>query len=1048
MKRKNLLFSMLFVLLQVAVFAQGRVVKGTIIDSKTKETLPGVTVLVEGTNIATSTNMNGEFSINVEGEGKKLVISSIGYVTKTVDANQDVINVSLDSDAKTLTETVVTAIGISREKKSLGYASQEVRGDDVKGAHEMNMVNSLQGKVAGLNINSGSGAVGASSQITLRGANSLTGNNSPLFVINGIPVDNDFRASRTGSPSYGNPISDLNPDDIESINVLKGPVAAALYGSRAVNGAIVVTTKSGRGAKGGKVGGFQVAYNFGYSMDRVLRLPEFQNKYGQGYTGDEPDKSDAYMEADESWGAPLDGRTYTDYRGVVSKWSPHPDNIKDFFVTGSQIDNALSIVSGDDRGAIRVSLSSFNQKGTVPNTAFNKYTAGLSINRQLTDRLSMEASANYTSGQGKNRPGVGYDTYNPLQSLFGWFGRQLDMKELKDSYNQLDPATGLHYTWNHFHNNPYWTLYNNLNKDKRDRIISNLQFKYKLTDWLTASLRGGSDFYTEERFQKFKKGTVDYAYMQNGGFYDDDAKKNISNIDAMLIANKRFQDKFSISATLGYNYYRNTFDRSQTEVRGLIVPDLYNVSFATSQPIVTNLIQKKENVGVYGLLSLGYKDFLYLDVTGRNDWTSALKSGNNSYFYPSVSGSLIFSELLKDLTWLSFGKVRAGIAFSGNDTDPYSLSSYKQKVEIGLDPSIIANPFKGAVYLTQENVLRTPDLQSEKGQSIEVGTDVRFFKGRVGLDVTYYNTTTSNLLVPISIPSSTGYTSMFVNAGKINNQGIEIMLNLVPIKTESGFTWNSSLNFGKNKGKILEIAEGLDQILLETQRASLYLVKGQSYGTLMGSVALKDEQGNNLINPSTGLLIKDPVPRSLGNVTPDFRMGFDNNFSFKNVTLGFLLDWQQGGKIFSQTNMWTDYAGLSKRTEDRPEGGMIMKGVVAANNNGVWTSTGVQNTKTVSPEEYWHDHAFTDFNNNVYDATYVKLRQVTLSYALPEKLLTKTPFSNLSIGLYGRNVWILYSKLPYMDPEVNSTNNKNGAGFESNSVPSSRSFGVNLKAVF
>lgn len=1043
---------MLFVLLQVAVFAQGRVVKGAITDSKTKETLPGVTVLVEGTTTATSTNINGEFTITVP-EGKKLVISSIGYVTKTIDANQDVINVSLDADAKMLTETVVTAIGISREKKSLGYASQEVKGDDVKGSHEMNVVNTLQGRVAGLSISSGSGAVGASSSITLRGPTSLTGNNSPLFVINGIPVDNDFRASRTGSPSYGNPISDLNPDDIESVNVLKGAVAAALYGSRAVNGAIVVTTKSGRGSKG-KSSGFQVTYNFGYSQDKVLRLPEFQNKYGQGYTGDDPATGNGFMEADESWGAPLDGRPYINYKGESKSWSPQPDNIKDFFVKGSQLDNALSIASADEKGAVRFSLSSFNQKGTVPNTAFNKYTAGISINRQLTERLSVDGSVNFTSGQGKNRPGVGYDTYNPLQSLFGWFGRQVDMNELKNTYNDIDPSTGLHYTWNHYHNNPYWTLYNNLNTDKRDRVIASAQFKYKLTSWLSASVRGGADSYTEKRFQKFKNGTVDYAYMQKGGFYDDNAKKSVSNIDAMLVANKRFQDKFSITGTLGYNFYRNVFERNQTEVRGLIVPDLYNVSFATNQPIVTNLIQKKENVGIYGLVSFGYKDFLYLDLTGRKDWTSALATGNRGYFYPSVSGSLIFSELMKGQRWLSFGKLRAGLAFSGNDTDPYSLSSYKQKVEIGSDPSIIANPFKGGVYLkdgvylTEENTLRTKDLKSEKGQSFEVGLDVRFLQSRVGLDLTYYNTTTSNLLVPVSIPASSGYTSMFVNAGKINNQGVEIMLNLTPIKTESGFTWNSNVNFGKNKGKIIEIADGLDQILLETQRAQLYLVKGESYGTLIGSVALKDANGNNLINPNTGLLIKDPTPRKLGNVTPDFRMGFDNNFSYKGVMFGFLIDWQKGGKVFSQTNMWLDYTGNSIRTADRPDDGLVVKGVVAADNNGVWESTKVVNTKTVSAEEYWHDHAFTDFNNDVYDASYVKLRQINLGYSLPGKILDKTPFGNLSIGLYARNVMILYSKIPGMDPEVNSSNNKNGAGFESNSIPSTRSLGVSLKAVF
>lgn len=1047
MKRRNVLFTVMFILLQVAVFAQGRIITGTIKDSKTSETLPGVTILVVGTTTATTTNEKGVFSINVEGEGKKLAITSVGYITQTVDANKDVIDISFVSNTTLLKETVITAVGISREKKSLGYASQEVKGDAVQGAREMNVVNSLEGKVAGLNITSSSGAVGASSNITLRGATSFTGNNSPLFVINGIPVDNDFRESRTGSPNQGNPISDLNPDDIESVNILKGPVAAALYGSRAMNGAIIVTTKSGKGLKG-KNSDFQVSYNVGFSIDKTLRLPKFQNSYGQGYTGDDPSTSSDFMNADESWGAPLDGRDYINYRGKASKWDPQPNNIKDFFVTGNQCTNSLAIASGDDKGAIRLSFSSYNQKGTVPNTAYNKYTAGLNIDRQLTKKLSTEIGVNYTLSQGKNRPGVGYDTYNPLQSLFGWFGRQVDMKELKDNYNEIDPTTGLHYNWNPvYHNNPYWTLYNNLNKDRRDRVVSTAKFNYKFTDWLTATVRAGSDFYTESRFQQFKKGTIDYSYMQSGGFYDDKTKKNTSNIDALLIASKRIKDKFSLTGTLGYNYFRTTYQSNKTEVRGLLVPDLYSVDFAANTPIVNAYKSEKEIIGIYGLVSLGYKDYLYLDITARNDWSSTLPSKNRSYFYPSFSGSFIFSELMKTQKWLSFGKLRAGLAFIGNDTDPYNLTSYKATGEIGTDPSIISTPFNGAVLLTQENTLKNPDLKAETGQSFEVGADLRFFNSRVGLDITYYNTTTKDIIVPVSIPASSGYTSTLINAGKINNQGIEIMLNLNAVTTEKGLKWDIGLNFGKNKGKILEVAEGLDKIFLDRDWADLYLVKGESYGTLYGNGVLKDANGNNLTD-ADGYLIKDPKPQVLGNVTPDFRLGLENTLTYKALTFGFLIDWQQGGKVYSQTNMWMDYSGLSARTENRPDAGLVNEGMVADNSTGEWVSTGVANTTAIPNEYYWGDHAYLNFSNNVYDATFVKLRQVSLGYTLPESLVKKSPFSKIEIGLYGRNLWIMYSKLPYMDPEVNSSNSRNASGFESNAIPSVRSIGANLKIVF
>jgi len=1046
MKKQSIYVLFLLLFAVSTAFAQ-KVIKGTVTSDGV--TLPGASVRVkEAPNVGTITDANGSFSLSVPENGKTLVITFVGLKTKEISVGTTTdFKVKMESAVTEMKEVTITAIGLPREKKSLGYASQTVKSDDIASTHEMNTANVLKGRVAGLNITSSSGGVGSSSKIILRGATSFTGNNSPLFVINGVPVDNDFRASRDGSPNYGNPISDINPDDIESINVLKGPVAAALYGSKAANGAIIVTTKTGKGEKG-KKSDFLVTYSTGYSFDKVLRLPKFQDKYGQGYLGDDPsDGSGNFIYSDESWGAPLDGRTYTNYLGKTDTWIPQPNNIKDFFVGGHQFENSLSAASGDDKGSVRFSFSSYNQKGTVPNTAYDKYNAGLSIDRNLTSKLSTSIDLTYTLSQGKNRPGVGYDTYNPLQSLFGWFGRQVNMQTLKDDYNLIDPTTGLHYNWNPvYHNNPYWTLYNNLNNDRRDRIISTAKINYKFNDWLTATVRGGSDFYTEGRFQQFKKGTIDYSYMQTGGFFDDRTKQNTANLDALLIANRKVNDNFNITTTFGYNYYRNFFDKTTTEVRGLIVPDLYNVAYAANAPILTATKTTKENVGVYGLATLGYKDMFYLDVTGRNDWSSTLPSKNRSYFYPSISGSFIFSELMKG-SKLSFGKFRAGLAFVGNDADPYNMDSYKSKVEVGSDPSIINNPFNGAVFLTQENVLRNDKLKPEQTKSFEVGTDVKFFENRVGLDLTYYNTVSQDIIVPVSIPSSSGYSSMLINAGKINNHGIEIMLNLVPLKTDN-YTWNSSINFGKNKGKILEVAEGLDKIFLDREWADIYLVKGESYGTLYGRSAMKDADGNYLINPATGRIIKNPTPQAMGNITPDFRMGFDNSFTFKNVTFEFLLDWQHGGKIFSQTNMWMDYSGLSARTEDRPDEGLVNDGYYADNSTGTWVSTGVKDTTHIDVETYWEDHAYNDFSNAVYDATFLKLRQITLSYELPKSLIEKTPFSTLSIGIYARNVLILYSKLPYMDPEVNSSNSRNAYGFESNSIPSSRSIGFNLKIVF
>jgi TonB-linked SusC/RagA family outer membrane protein len=1038
----------LFAFTSVNLLAQTKTIRGTIKDSKTGELVTGATILATGTAIGTVADANGNFTLEIPDSTKSVLVSYIGMGTKQVQITGETLNITLDPDGVFLKETVVTAVGMSREKKSLGYATQEVKGDLIKDSRENNVINSLSGRVAGLNITSSSGAVGASSQIVLRGQTSFQGNNSPLFVINGVPVDNGFRASRDGAPNYGNPISDINPDDIESINILKGPIAAALYGSRAQNGAIIVTTKSGKGQKG-KNGSFQVSVNMGVSFDKVLRLPKFQDKYGQGYWGDDPSQNMNYMSADESWGAPLDGRTYTDFLGKTSKWSPQPNNVKNFFKTGRQIDNAVSIASSDEKGSVRFSFSTFNQTGTIPNTAYDRYTTGLNINRQLTDKLSVDASITYNLTQGKNRPGTGYNATNPLEGMFAWWGRQLDIGYLKDHYNDIDPSTGQHKTWNFYHNNPYWTLYNNASKDRRDRVLSTLKFTYKIAPWLTASVRGGSDFYVENRFQQFAIGTVTDAVFQKGGFYDDNSKQGTNNIDAMLIANKNIGKDFSFTGTLGYNYYGRNLTVNNTEVRGLLVPDYYNAANAANSPIVNKIISRKEIVGVYGLASVGYKSMLYVDLTARNDWSSTLPIAHHSYFYPSLSSSFIFTELMKPSKILSFGKVRAGLAFTGNDTDPYSLYTTFLKSEIGTSPSITSNPFNSTSYLSFDNALKNPNIKPESTRSIEFGTDMRFFENRVGLDVTYYNTLTKDIIVPVSIPASSGFSTKVVNAGKIRNQGIEIMLNAAIIQKTDGFNWNVMLNFSKNLGKIIEIADGLDKISQYHDWAYLYLVQGHSYGSLYANGAnspMTDGKGNMLISPS-GDIITNTNPQFLGDIQPKFRMGLDNNFSYKGFYGGFLLDWKQGGKVFSQTNMWMDYTGNSKRTENRADS-MVIPGMAATNVNGQWVSTGQANTVKVDPSTYWHDRSFNDFGSYVYDATFVKLRQVSFGYKIPSKYLTKSPFTSLSFGMYMRNVLILYSKLPYMDPEVNSTNSANAGGFESNAIPSTRSIGFNLKAVF
>ncbi len=1058
-------------------YAQERTVNGTVLSSEDNSGLPAVNVIVKGTMTGTTTDLDGNYKLTVPANDAVLVFSSIGFATQEIEVgNQSVINLTLVSDVTQLGEVVVTAVGIEREKKAIGYSVQEIEGKQLTQAKEVNIVNSLAGKVAGVQVTNSTGAVGSSSRIVIRGASSFTGNNQPLFVVDGVPLDNSQFSSQDvtnkvgsngvkstsaddfeGTTDYGNAVMDINPEDIESLTVLKGPVAAALYGSRAQNGAIIITTKSGKGVQG-----IGVDFSSSYTFEDPLRLPTFQNLYGQGgYGAVGLGGSTSYLGVDESWGQPLDqGIQVTDYLGRTVPLVSRPNNVENFFETGHTFSNNISLSGSKDNTFFRLSAGRVSQQGIIPNTEFIKTNLGFNGGAQLTDKLEVTASINYSVSDGNNRPGAGYSGSGPVQQLFNWFGRQVDLDELrnyKDEFgnNILNPETGLQRNWNEvYHNSPWWIVLENTNDDRRDRVFGNIKVDYQLADWLTATVRAGTDFYSDSRKQIYAVGTIDPDDMGNGGFYEDEYFVRTTNVDLMLSARKDFGEDFSGSLLLGANRYDFNFKNDYVIVKGLSVPGVYNTANAANPPLNTNSTSEKRINGLYAAAQLGYKNMLFLDLTGRNDWSSTLPKDNRSYFYPSATLSFAFTDAV-NIPFIDFGKIRLGYAQVGNDTDPFNLVSYARKPTV----DNVEFPFQGAPAFSIANGLANDQLRPEETTSYEAGVDLRFFENRVGIDFTYYNSNTVDQLVRVQVSGASGFTSKIVNAGEIENNGIELMLNVVPI--QSTVVWNSTVNFAKNNSEVVAINEGLDNITIGDHFADAALRLNEPYNVIIGTRKLRDANGNVVIG-SNGLPLTDAGTHVLGTSAPDFNLGWNNAISYKGINLSFLVDWKKGGDLFSITNWFGHYAGVLEGTvngdtghegefsqfngrgEFDADGNLIPgTGVIV---NGV-LEDGTTNNIEIDAETYFHNY-FSARENAVYDASWIKLREVRLGYDLPTSLLGNTPLRSANIALVGRNLWLIHSNIPHIDPEVSTFGASNAQGLETNAIPSVRSFGVSLRVGF
>ena len=1083
-------------LLTTQAIAQ-KTVAGTVTDAETQEPLIGVSILAKGSSTGTVSDLDGNYEITIPEGTTELVFSFIGYLSREVEINnQSVINLQLSTDAIGLEEVTVTALGIQRAEKSLGYAVQKVSGDEFTQAKEPNFVNALSGKVAGVNITNGGSGVGSSARIVIRGESSLAGNNQPLFVVNGVPINNtvggNSRAEGNLETDYGNGAGEINADDIESISVLKGANATALYGSRAANGVILITTKSGSNTQG-----IGVSFNSTTTFENALRIPEYQNRYGQG-AGFQFDFVNGFGGGtadgvDESWGPAFNGQSIAQHDSPTSAglragdwavrpraddgtfadnitptpWTAAPTNIEDFFETGVTTSNNISLSGGDANRNFRLSYTNLYSEGILPNTNLKRNTLALDATQKFIDnKLKITTNINYVNSGSDNRPNNSYGTENVMY-LWVWFGRHIDMNTLRDYWQPgLEDVQQFNYNYN-WHDNPYFTMFENTNGFDKDRIFGNVNATYEITPKLSLMLRYGLDLFNDLRVGKRAFSTQRFPqgqYREDRVFFEE------RNADFLLSYNDQFSDDITFSVNVGGNRMDQTNRFVRLAANELAIPGVFSFNNSAIPLSNTQFDSERRINSLYGAAQIGINNAIYLDLAGRNDWSSTLPEGNNSYFYPSASVSFIVSELL-DLPSSTFLKLRGGWGQVGNDTDPYSLNSFVE---------FLSNPFGGQLLATESNVLPNSNLLPERASTFEIGADVRLFNGRANLDLTYYNTETKNQILEIPVSQTTGYARQFINAGSIRSQGIEALLSFSPIRTKNSFNWDVNVNFTLNRSKVLSLIDGLETY----QIASNYLQSVAKIGERMGDVygtgfVLVDTETNERVTvddvddikstyanlyDASGFPVRDPNLRRLGNYNPDWQAGIYNTFTYKGFNLGFLFDARVGGVVMSRTLLIGGTSGMMAETAqfDRESGTYIggttrVDGVSELDRPGVKevkdaegnvTGYTTNDTQLSARDFYWSHFNRGNEQVGMYDASFLKLREVKLGYRFPKSVASKIGAQSLSISLVGRNL-LLWTENPHFDPEVFSFNsNTIVPGVEDMATPSSRSYGVNLNVTF
>ena len=1017
---KHFLHLMLaFSLLSTTVFAQ--TVKGKVTSSSDGQPLPGVSVLVKGTTTGTSTDADGNFTVNADAD-QTLVLSFIGYANKEVAVgNASFLDISLDEEVSQLNEVVITALGIERQKKELGYAVQDVSGDQLTQARDVNVANALAGKVAGVQIKQNATGVGGSTRITIRGNNTISGANQPLIVVDGIPMSN-FASSPddywgNSAIDKGSGLGDIAPDAIASISVLKGPAASALYGSRAANGVILVTTKTGRNSTGG------LSFSSNFTFDRPMMTPDFQNRYGQGLGGTFNNNVVG------SWGPEMDGSTQTMALGELPYSARDNDLYKDFLRTGTTWTNSVEFSKTYQDISFLANVTHLDNKAVVPNSGLDRTSVNLRTTAKVTNWLSFDGKINYINQNANNRISIANDPnnifmdnlYRPRSVAFS------DYEPFRASNWKRADGKPAAYVMDHnaAPDNVYWSAYRNQNSDKRDRFIGFAALDFTITDWLSLKLRTGMDNYS---FLYDLIRATGNPYWEAGGSYRVQSERfREINSDFLVTAKKDF-DKFGLVASFGGNRMSQASSLSNNFSGELEVPDFYSISAGKEHRADFSRAEKQIN-SLYGSVSLSYAGQLYLDLTGRNDWSSTLPNANNSYFYPSVGASWVFTETLPDLGPISFGKLRASWAQVGNDTDAYMLENYY---------TLNYNIRDQVMNVTRSNIRANPNLTHETVQSVEAGLEL-LFGDRIGLDIAVYKTNTFDQIVRLDIPPATGYSFDLVNAGDVQNSGIEVALNTTPVRS-GDFTWESSINWSMNRNKIIELHDRSKRQILSLGATPVQIIaeEGGSYGQIYGVAYLRDANGNKIID-ANGIPVADPDRKILGNAMPKGLLGWSNTMNYKNLTLGFLIDMTYGGDIYMGSIAAGTRFGTLATTEAHREGGLVVAGVTQ--------DDGAVNTKEITAEQYWKGISGIH-EEFVYDATNVRLRELTLSYSLPQSMLTKTPFKTVKAGVVARNLFMIYSTTEGFDPEAGYSTASSALGMEFNSMPTMRSIGFNVKVGF
>lgn len=1062
---KRFLLSLFLVLASTMLYAQKKAdITGTVYDSDGTTPAVGCAVTIEGTPTGVITDINGKYKIR-GGETQTLVFSSLGYKTqKILIGPKTRIDVTLEADSQEIEGVVVTALGIKRDEKALGYAVTKVDNDVLTSTVSSNWMNALSGKVAGLNFDQASTGPGGSMRVTLRGETSINMNGgTALFVVDGVPITSSTTSSTSesaynstdGAVDFGNAAGDINPEDIENVSVLKGPAATALYGSRAANGAIIITTKSGRTTKG-----IGVTFSSSVSFEKAGFWPDFQYEYGAGRFGGNPysfysvdgvsrnwssyafgDKFDGHLTYE--WSSLNDDGTYT-----MMEWRPR-NFFAGFFDTGVTWNNNISVSGNNGKGtSVRVSVTDVRNDWIVPNTGYKQQTFSISLSQQINKYIKLDAKVNYYRKDSDNLPMTGYGGSSIMYPLL-WNTPNVDAQWFKADYKKWVREGGdLSKSTQHVSangNNPYYTAYEQLNKLDRDRVFGNLAATINFTEELSLILRCGMDLNNDFRTQQKPKGAKTYI---NGMYKEQTVFDYEMNNDFLLRYTKKLND-FDLSASFGGNNMMQSYRSNTSLAESLVVDRDYRLSNSVDRPKVTSIRRQKSINSFYGLISASWRNMIFLDVTGRNDWSSTLAPGNNSYFYPSVSGSVILSDLLHiDTPMVNFLKMRASWANVGNDTSPYQLLNYYNN-----------SSFTGGFNMPTNKA--NYNLKPENVESWEFGVEGRFFDSRLTFDVAFYNATTTNQIISVPVDITTGVYNTIVNAGEINNRGWEVSARIQPVRNKN-IRWDMNFTWSRNRNKVVELAPNLDSWTIATgPRGEIRAVPGGSLGDLYGSGYEKAPKGSYVtaddgstidvsgwdIVDSDGYPVLASEFENLGNTQADWKAGWMNSISYKNFRLSFSFSAQWGGQAYSFTNAMLGYQGKIKATLPGRYDGLIHKGV---NQNADGTYS-INKTVTASIESYYNLRVFNRDNvvNNTFSTSFLKMKDIRLEYSLPKKIAAKTKvLQGASIAFFATNLFC-WTNWPQFDPEIATMNGSEiTKGFETAAFPMTRTYGVNLKLQF